>query len=81
MLQSLNPKAVRFTPKTTETQKRQLVASVVPPLLPPVFLRQSMGVQKHNMRAMMTSLALRSEEEIGSAFFFRKEGAVGMAER
>ena len=28
-----------------------------------------MGVQKHNMRAMMTSLALRSEGEIDSAFF------------
>ena len=40
MLQSLKPEAVQFPPKTTETQKRQLVASVVPPLFPPVFLRQ-----------------------------------------
>jgi len=32
MLQSLKPEAVQFPPKTTETQKRQLVASVVPPL-------------------------------------------------
>ena len=32
MLQSLKPEAVRFPPETTETQKRQLSASVVPPL-------------------------------------------------
>ena len=78
MLQSLKPEAVRFPPKTTETQKRQLVASVVPPLFAAclskaVFPHLPMGVQKHNMRSMMTSLAVRSEEEIDSAFF-RKGG-------
>ena len=76
MLQSLKPEAVRFPPKTTETQKRQLVASVVPPLFAAclskaVFPHLSMGVQKHNMRSMMTSLAVRSEEEIDSAFFLK----------
>ena len=74
MLQSLKPEAVRFPANTTETQKRQLVASVVPPLFAAclskaVFPHLSMGVQKHNMRSMMTSLAVRSEEEIDSAFF------------
>ena len=33
-----------------------------------------MGVQKHNMRSMMTSLAVRSEEEIDSAFFSKGGG-------
>ena len=50
MLQSLKPEAVRFPPKTTETQKRQLAASVVPPffaacLSKAVFPHLSMGVQ------------------------------------
>ena len=76
MLQSLKPEAVRFPPKTTETQKRQLVASVVPPLFAAclskaVFPHLSMGVQKHNMRSMVTSLAVRTEEEIDSAFFLK----------
>ena len=34
-------------------------------------------VQKHNMRAMMTSLAFPSEEEIDSAFFSKGEGRWG----
>jgi hypothetical protein len=79
MLQSLKPEAVQFPPKITETQKRQLVASVVSPLFAAclskaVFPHLSMGVQKHNMRAMMTSLALRSEEEIDSAFISKGRG-------
>ena len=74
MLQSLKPEAVRFPPKTTETQKRKLVASVVPPLFAACLSKAvsphlPMGVQKHNMRSMMTPLAVRSEEEIDSAFF------------
>ena len=78
MLQSLKPEAVRFPPKTTEPQKRQLVASVVPPLFDACLSmavfphRLSMGVQKHSMRSMMTSLAVRSEEEIDSVFFSKR---------
>ena len=79
MLQSLKPEAVQFLPKTTETQKRQLVASVVPPLFAACLSKAvsphlSMGVQKHNMRSMMTSLAARSEEEIDRAFFSKGGG-------
>ena len=38
-----------------------------------------MGVQKHNMRSMMTSLAARSEEEIDRAFF--SKGGSGREDR
>ena len=79
MLQSLKPEAVRFPPKTTETQKRQLAASVVPPLFAACLSKAvsphlPRRVQKHNIRSMMTSLAVRSEEEIDSASFFFERG-------